>query len=43
MSAEDRGWLDEYFADELVQLRKQTAGLRRPTWLAPEAALAPSM
>lgn len=36
MAAEDRRWLDEYFADEIVQLRKRTTGLRLPTWLAAE-------
>lgn len=40
MSPDDRRWLDDYFGDEIVQLRKQTDGLdRRPAWLAADEML----
>jgi hypothetical protein len=43
MAAEDRRWLDAYFADEIARLRIQTAGLPdRPAWLAAHEALSPA-
>ena len=41
MSSDDRRWLDEHFADEIIQLRRLTTGLnKRPVWLATDEALA---